>query len=246
MCLFLSRGQQGMIIPTLMYHSIAPEPLDYLRVTCQQFQLHLEHLCDHYSIISLQTILHAKQDNTPLPAQPVLITFDDGLKDGFTYAMPLLEKAGVHAVFFVIPAFLGKDTRWDHKAPTIEPHMTASDVLALHRAGYAIGNHTLTHQRLSKLSVDEMRREFTESHTILTDILSQPPAVFSYPYGDGDERSRQICREMYSFGFATVRQGVFDWDLAPENIRRIYVSPDDSPEQLDGKIQCYMEQRQHE
>jgi len=235
-----------MIIPTLMYHSVAPEPLDYLRVTCSQFQRHLEHLCTNYSVVSLQMILQAKQRNTPMPAKPVLITFDDGLKDGFDHAMPLMEKAGVRAVFFVIPAFLGKDTRWDHKAPTIEPHMSASDVLALHRAGYAIGNHTLTHQRLSKLPVDEMRQEFTQSHAILTDLLSQPPVAFSYPYGDGDERSRQVCREMYSFGFATVRQGVFDWDIEPENIRRIYVSPDDTPEQLDAKIQCYMKQRQHE
>ena len=235
----------ALIIPTLMYHSVDQHSYDYLTVSTGQFARQIEHLASNYQVVTVRSICQFLRGEAQMPPRPVLITFDDGLKDNIDWALPVLERSQASAVFFIISSYLGADNSWDHKAPRIVPHMTDADVRALQGAGYEIGNHTLTHQRLSKLPDETLAREFNASHAFLTGLLDSPPVAFSYPYGDADDRSQALCRSLYPFGFATVRQGCFDWSVAPANIRRIYVSPEDSPAALDQKIACYLEQTQH-
>lgn len=48
-----------------------------------------------------------------LPSASISITFDDGYADNFTYALPILEKHGVSATFFIASGYLNGGRMWN-------------------------------------------------------------------------------------------------------------------------------------
>src|SRR5205085_448269 len=76
----------------------------------------------------------------PLPAHPVVLTFDDGYRDFSTTALPVLEADGLTATVFVVSGFVGRPG-----------YMTAADVAAAAAAGMTIGAHTVHHVALRVL-----------------------------------------------------------------------------------------------
>jgi peptidoglycan/xylan/chitin deacetylase (PgdA/CDA1 family) len=55
----------------------------------------------HYSVVSAAQVIAARAGGSPLPARPLLITFDDGWQDNLRYAAPVLRQADMPALIFV-------------------------------------------------------------------------------------------------------------------------------------------------
>lgn len=88
----------------LVYHGICDEQpwrfnSRYLSAT--QFEEHLKLICKFYHPVSVKDVVTG---NLSAEKLNVLLTFDDGLKNNFTHAFPLLKKYQVPAVFFVTAA----------------------------------------------------------------------------------------------------------------------------------------------
>lgn len=56
----------------------------------------------HYNVVSVDQVLAARRDGTPLPDRPLLITFDDGWADNHAHALPRLRAAGLPALLFTV------------------------------------------------------------------------------------------------------------------------------------------------
>jgi peptidoglycan/xylan/chitin deacetylase (PgdA/CDA1 family) len=229
-----------------MYHSVDSRSQDYLTVSQNQFREQMEYLSESYNLIQLRDVIHANEPSPSFPDNPAVVSFDDSLKDNLDYAIPVLEEYHIKAVFFVIAGYLGGNNLWDHKAYKISDHMSPDDLLYLHHHGHEIGNHSLSHQRLTKLPDHDLKKEFIQSNQMLTEIIGNKPDVFSYPYGSADQRCIELCRKYFKFGFTTVRQGCFDWQSEPATIRRIYISPQDRPDDVQRKINGYLKGIQHD
>ena len=96
-------------VPILMYHYLsAPPPgADAVRrslsVSPETFAEHLRYLKEAgYETISLADLALALQIGHPLPERPIVITFDDGYRDNYTQAFPLLRAQGYTATFFLV------------------------------------------------------------------------------------------------------------------------------------------------
>src|ERR1035437_1049495 len=76
------------------------------------FQQCLDFFREHYHVISLDDLLRACENGSPLPDRALLITFDDGWADNEEYALPALEKRRLPAVLFVIAEGIGKTQLW--------------------------------------------------------------------------------------------------------------------------------------
>jgi peptidoglycan/xylan/chitin deacetylase (PgdA/CDA1 family) len=222
-----------------MYHSIDTVSGDYLTVSADRFREHLIHLSSHYRVLSIGQVLQGWEGGENRLADAVVISFDDAPRDNYLRAAPLLEAFGLAASFFVVTGAIGQDNRWNHRAYRILPHMTADDLADLCARGFEVQSHTLTHQRLPKLSAEEIDRELREPIRVLQQITGVRPTAVSYPYGDADARCLESCRMHYRLGFASARQGASDWREEPARIRRIYVSPADDAKTLDHKIAAY-------
>ncbi|MDI9260631.1 polysaccharide deacetylase family protein [Alicyclobacillus sendaiensis] len=134
------------------------------------------------------------QRQTPEPASPprhLAITFDDGPDGDMTpKILSTLRDYGVPATFFCIG----------------EQVERFPDVLkAIHDAGHEIGNHTMTHPHLTKLTDAEIERELRECQAAIEKVVPVPIRYFRPPYGDIDDRVRRIA--------ASLHEEVILWDV---------------------------------
>lgn len=77
------------------------------------FETQMKYFSDHgYTSISPDELYAALAGAGKLPDNPVLITFDDGYRDNYDNAFPILKKYKLKATIFVITSFLGKKEQY--------------------------------------------------------------------------------------------------------------------------------------
>lgn len=177
-------GRAAIRVPILQYHYIRvnPNPSDRLgyalSVTPQDFAAQMDWLAAHgYHPVNF-TDLHAYfAGETPLPSRPVILTFDDGYRDFFTTAFPILRAHGFKSVSYLVSGFFGRTH-----------YMTPADVIELQATGLVeFGSHTVTHVDLNKVSAAELAYQLGASKASLTALLGEPVVDFCYPSGKFDQ-----------------------------------------------------------
>jgi peptidoglycan/xylan/chitin deacetylase (PgdA/CDA1 family) len=184
-------------LPVLMYHKIGTRPngvrLKGLYVSTKNFVRQLDELRQaDFATASPSEVLSA----AATPPKRVVLTFDDGFRNVFQNALEPLSKNKFCAIQFLVPNFIGKLNEWDLRdgeAP--EPLMDAPEVREWLAAGHQIGSHSLSHARLTRLSLRDAREEIFTSKKKLEDAFSIAIEHFCYPYGDWNEAVRDVVIE---------------------------------------------------
>jgi peptidoglycan/xylan/chitin deacetylase (PgdA/CDA1 family) len=180
-------------IPILTYHHVTPEDVPNFRkyvVTPRLFAAQIGWLARHgYTSVDLGSVIG---DRANLPRRPVVITFDDGYRECVENAVPILERWGFKAVFFLVAGLMGETSRWlELQLPLID----WPSARRLERAGFVCASHTLSHPRLTSASADACRRELQASRARLEDELGHSVLDFAYPFGAFDARVRAAVAE---------------------------------------------------
>jgi peptidoglycan/xylan/chitin deacetylase (PgdA/CDA1 family) len=132
------------------------------------------------------------------PRKTFVVTFDDGWWDGYRNAYPILQKYGFVGTFYVITARLNQSDG-----------MTAEEWNALIAAGDEIGDHTVSHLPLARLSFAAARQEIIRSAQTIANVTGHWPESLSYPYGSFDATVIGIVQSCHPFMLAvTTMQGV--------------------------------------
>jgi peptidoglycan/xylan/chitin deacetylase (PgdA/CDA1 family) len=179
----------------LMYHEIVrrgrramrhdPGYLRYV-LTEDLLQSHFERLlADGYRGISIGAMV---DDRHVEPA--VAITFDDGAASDALIAAPLLLQAGWSATFYVTVNVIGQ-----------KGFLTARDLRELHRTGFEVASHTLSHAYLPALGTEAALREIAHSRDRLEQLLGAEVRHLSCP---GGRWSPGVARLARAAGYATV------------------------------------------
>ena len=80
-------------VPVLNYHQVEDKDGNPLTLYCDQFDQQMAYLAEEgYHTITLDEMMDAAENGTPLPEKPVVITLDDGYVDNYEYAYPILKK----------------------------------------------------------------------------------------------------------------------------------------------------------
>lgn len=110
--LFSPAGKNARL-SIVIHHRVIPEP-DLLLgdggITA--FETRLNYLAGNFNILPLSEAASRLQNGT-LPSRAACITFDDGYADNAEIALPLLQKYGVPATFFVASGFLDGGRMWN-------------------------------------------------------------------------------------------------------------------------------------
>lgn len=101
-------------LSVLIFHRILPEPDPLLpyEITFQQFRKEMEALAKHFTILPMEEGLRRLHDGT-LPPFSLCLTFDDGYRDNYTFALPVLRELGVRATFFIASGYLDSGIMWN-------------------------------------------------------------------------------------------------------------------------------------
>jgi len=163
-------------VPILEYHVLgaAPEGAPYpeLYVTRPDFHQEMDWLDEHgYEAVTLETVEKAWYRHGTLPAKPVVLSFDDGYRPQFTYALPELRKHGWPGVLNLKAE--GSD-------------LYESNVEAMLAAGWELAAHTIHHLDLTTLDPGQLEEEVAGSRKMLQREYGAPVADFCYPAGQFD------------------------------------------------------------
>ncbi len=119
---------------------------------------------------------------------PVLITFDDGYEGIYHYAYPILKKYGFSAIIFLSTGYIGKYNSWDASPGPRFKHLNWHQVKEMANDGFIFGSHGVSHNFLTRQDNRIIEYETKISKMELEDKLGKPIFLFSYPYGDYNNR----------------------------------------------------------
>jgi peptidoglycan/xylan/chitin deacetylase (PgdA/CDA1 family) len=172
-------------LPILMYHSISEEteenvPAYYRTATSpKSFAAQMALLrAQGYEVLGLRDGLEIfLRENSPARKLAV-ITFDDGFRDFFTAALPVLRQNNFGATVFLPTAFIGRERRGFKGREC----MTWNEVRESQQAGIEFGSHTVNHPKLYELDLPQIRAELEQSKAAIENELGRPVRSFAYPY----------------------------------------------------------------
>jgi peptidoglycan/xylan/chitin deacetylase (PgdA/CDA1 family) len=164
-------------VPILEYHVLGEAPADApypeLYVARPEFRHQLEWLDQHgYEAVTLEQVEDAWYHGGTLPAKPVVLSFDDGYRPQFTFALPQLRKHGWAGLLNLKAE--GSD-------------LYESNVRAMIDAGWELAAHTIHHSDLTTLDAVALEEEVAGSRRILRREYGVPVKNFCYPAGKFDE-----------------------------------------------------------
>lgn len=220
----MAEGQRLLI---LAYHHVAVPPakarLRGLYTTPRQFDGQLRWLKkQRVAFTTFQKLLNGEQADC---SRLVMLTFDDGLLDSFTEALPILRRHDVPAVVYPIMNDLGRrGVVWPEATDqTPVDNISENEIREMQRHGIEFGSHLLEHTHLTRHSVDEQNRQLAESRAALRAVLSGDVLSVAYPYGDIDAGgAERAAAAGYRFGLTGV-EGINRHDSNPMLLKRVPV-----------------------
>ncbi|MCL6443034.1 MAG: polysaccharide deacetylase family protein [Alicyclobacillus sp.] len=218
----LERARQGSATgwPLVLYfHHVHPTLDHYTSLKPDHFARSLDLVLRLVGPALDPAVLSAKPEAWQPETPSVLITFDDGYRDNVEYALPILERFGVKALFFVITGKIGQSL--DRERDPWKEYMTWDELRDIQKAGHMIGAHTVSHPKLHELSVKDAQRETEQSILEIGRQIGVNPVHFAYPYGFVPQKKLEMPRGTLAFG--TVKAQPRPWVDEPWNIRRTYL-----------------------
>jgi len=174
-------------VPVLMYHSISRSTnpkFAQFAVAPTRFAEQMAYLHAHgYTPITVTQWMEAIRQRTT-PEKPVILTFDDGMADFHTAALPVLTQYNFAATLYITTSFVEGTCGWlQHEGESARPMLTWSQIAEIQASGIECGAHTHTHPQLDMLTAAKAQDEIVTCKNILEDYLSVPILSFAYPYG---------------------------------------------------------------
>lgn len=222
-------------VPILMYHHIADPPAGAkaverdLSVSPARFEEQLRYLREAgYQSITTTDLVYHLTLGRPLPPKPVIITFDDGYRDVYTNAFPLLQKYGFTATIYVITDFVDRE---------LTPYLTWPQIEEMYAAGMEFGAHSRDHPDLRRKSYDFLVWQILGPKQTLEAHLPAPVRTFSYPSGAYDQHVIDVLRSAHYWCAVTAEQGATHTSDGLFTLSRIRVRRSDTLETFRKKLE---------
>ncbi|MBS1861573.1 MAG: polysaccharide deacetylase family protein [Actinobacteria bacterium] len=199
-------------VPILEYHVLGapPEGAPYpeLYVGRTDFEKQMDWLEEHgYEAVTLEQVQEAWYHGGKLPPKPIVLSFDDGYRPQYTFALPTLRKHGWAGLLNL-------------KAEGSE--LYESNVKAMIAAGWELAAHTIHHLDLTELGPAELEEEVAGSRKILQKEFKVPVNNFCYPAGQFNETVIEAV-EAAGYTGATTEIPGFAEKNAPYELARLEI-----------------------
>lgn len=125
-----------------------------------------------YHPVLADDIMKHYNGTTALPANPILISFDDGTLSQYEHALPILQEYGFKAIFFIMTITIGK-----------KGYLGTAEIQDISGRGYEIGCHTWDHHKVTGYTTEDWNKQLIEPTALLKKITGKPIKFFAYPYG---------------------------------------------------------------
>ncbi len=269
---WIRRGEndpaRGRPYNVFAYHRVMEPSGLFFGIRPSEFEAQCRFLAHHYRVLPFEDLVARAQAGEPV-ADAIAITFDDGYRDNYDVALPILEKYGLPATIFVVTEPVttreplwhdrvtyvfqatmrervalrvgdvdldlrvnGRESRLramdqTHRALKKLPEgdkwlavedvrraagvhdysdvaglmMTWDQVRDAARRGFAIGAHTVTHPILTRIPIEQARREIDDGKAAIEAEIGADVTAFAYPNGGAEDFSPAIREHLVATGF---------------------------------------------
>jgi peptidoglycan/xylan/chitin deacetylase (PgdA/CDA1 family) len=205
-----------MHVPVLLYHKIDKPAKDSLVrggfTPPARFEKQLAYLKKQGFIFhTASEMIEHYRERGAFPTNGITLTFDDGWKDNYINAFPILCRLNVKATIFLVPSCIGQvSAKALAKGEGAREHLTREEILEMSEHGIEFGSHSMNHRWLHELPMQEVKFEVEESKRQLEELLQKPCKVFAYPAGYFNEEVRQVIEDAGHTGAFTTHYGPLD------------------------------------
>jgi len=178
----------------LVYHSVSSDTNKTKLLTdsvcLAEFEKQIRFLREgSFKVIPLKDLVYHLEKGEQIPRKSVVITFDDGYKNTFSNAYPILEKYKMPATVFLAAGYIGskglfpwlESFRGSSYFDDLSP-MNWEEVIELHNSGIEIGSHTFSHKFLPRMNRNEIEEEVLKSQSVITEKIGTIVRSFALPF----------------------------------------------------------------
>lgn len=218
-------------VPILLYHNIMDgfrNEDKLLHISPENFKNHMQAILDAgYNPITYAEFTDASKNGTALPANPIIITFDDGYQSNYDYAYPVLKEMGIKATIFVITSRMGDHT-------VTYPHFTWEAAIEMENSGIIdIQSHSHTHPDFSTVNEDQTIYEARMAKYLIETNMNKECTNFAYPYGQVNGLSNSVMKKVgYDIVNLVGDKGANNPQDGLVNLKRLTVPGDMTGEEL--------------
>jgi peptidoglycan/xylan/chitin deacetylase (PgdA/CDA1 family) len=192
-------------VPILMYHYVSIPPSDAdeyrfdLSVSPENFRAQMDYLRDNgFTPVDLYDLTMAIVNQYELPENPVVITLDDGYRDSYENAYPILKEMGFKATIFIPTDFI------DQENPN---YLSWNMIEEMSAAGIRFEPHSKTHADLTEGDREFVVWQALGSQETLESHIGYRPRYFAYPGGRYDDQTIEVMSELDYWGAVTTEGG---------------------------------------
>ena len=262
-CLFLSTvtvptmgiSDGKTALPVVMYHSVLDDEAKSGKyvVTPKTLEEDLKYLTENgYKAITVSDLVLYKNGEYELPEKPIMLTFDDGYYNNYSYVFPLLKKYNMRAVLSVVGRYTDEYSKEGEKLNNNYSHATWTQLKEMQDSGYIeIQNHSYDlHDWSQRKGILRKKGEDFEHYKgfVSADVLKMQEKLFQhtgrkaecfvYPFGSVNRESREIIEGMGFFATLGCEEGIniIDRNHSMKELKRFNRPNLPKPEEFFKKI----------
>jgi peptidoglycan/xylan/chitin deacetylase (PgdA/CDA1 family) len=213
-------------LPVLMYHSVSDAPSASARALSVRpavFGAQLNYLRRQgFTGLTFGELAQRRRMAQPLPARPIVLTFDDGYADLIEEALPMLIEHGFPATVFATTGWLHDAGRYAGGVPPGRM-LSWAQLAELSAAGVEVAAHSHSHPQLDQISTARLRTELGAPKQLLEGRLGRPVFSLAYPYGYSSKRVRTVAREIGYLQAAVVANATAATTSDPFRVPRLTI-----------------------
>lgn len=189
----------GLVI--LAYHRVGGRTTSSIDLPAAEFARQMACLRERHTLISMDAVASMTTGaGARRSSDLVAVTFDDGTRDLYDHAFPILVKYRIPATVYLTTDYVETQRSFDFGAYARSQDrpdpLSWAQVREMVESGLvAAGAHTHTHQDLTRLAPEGVRREMAESCRLIEDRVGTSPQHFAYPWGRVTPSVRQTVGE---------------------------------------------------
>jgi peptidoglycan/xylan/chitin deacetylase (PgdA/CDA1 family) len=207
-------------VPVLQYHKIdKPAPDARVRggyTPPQRFARQMSYLKKQgFVFYSASELIEYYKEHGSFPHKGITITLDDGWRDNYTNAFPILRELNIKATIFLVSSCINQvSSKAQAEGESGRPHLSREEILEMSRHDIEFGSHSLNHQLLHKIPLSEVKREVENAKTEIEELLQKPCKVFAYPAGFFSQEAQEVIESAgHIAAFSTVYGSTTRLDL---------------------------------
>ncbi len=203
-------GEADSILPIIMYHSIGDNTGKYV-ISQSMLENDLKIIKEEgFTTITSADLIAFKENGVPLPEKSIILTFDDGYFNNYSFAYPLLKKYNMKGVLSVVGKFTEDYSNDSARLNNNYSHITYQQIKEVSSSGLVeIANHSYNMHSIKDRrgilrkkgeNYEEYKTNLTQDvgkcNNMLIEKCGVAPVAFTYPFGCVNKESSSIINEM--------------------------------------------------